>query len=718
MFTFCARNLNQILQKVSSKLCESGLDVTGKYLTHNETIELHPALIEMDDPCARTLLFPKRGNNPFSTLAETMWVLAGRDDVKWLEMFLPRAKDFSDDGCFTGDTKISLLNGDDVNIKDLVGKEFYVYSYDKDMKKIVPGKAKNCRCTGKKSIFLVELDNGEIIKTTSCHRFMTKDDEYKEVKNLSIGESLKPLYREINDLGYECAWSNNTRYRQTHRIMCDGITKQKDTVHHKDFNKRNNEPINLEAMNNLDHFIYHSDLKSDEMKKRWQDPKYREHFSKCISKSNKKRWSDPIYRSKMINKLNSIISTTEHRDKMVKGCKNKWENDLEFRLKMSEKIAKSNSNPTVIRLRFRGKITKIMRDIIESGLEITESNYTNYWKRGSPYYKNIDKYFESVEEAINEAKSYSNHKVVNVIDTGYEENVYDFEVEKYHNFALTSGIFVHNSVWRAGYGKRIRNWPNYKINGLNQPQTIDQLEYVYETLKKHPASRQAVISLWNPSEDCTVEKTKDFPCSNWLHFMIRDNKLDCVLTIRSNDLIWGLSSINVYEFTVIQEILARLLGVEVGKYWHFADSLHIYKKNNHENKIEDFANNTFEIPNDIPKFEFLKKDEVFMYGPNLYDHYMAAIEDLCDWLECEDNIKNHVYGNLDSGLNTIGLLLHLWIENIGNKEPWKNFDKTMSLIPFSDLKVSCRHWYLKNVMGILPDSNLILERAIDEARDI
>ena len=38
-----------------------------------------------------------------------------------------------------------------------------------------------------------------------------------------------------------------------------------------------------------------------------------------------------------------------------------------------------------------------------------------------------------------------NHKVVSIEYLPYREKVYDIEVDEYHNFALDSGVFVHNS---------------------------------------------------------------------------------------------------------------------------------------------------------------------------------------------------------------------------------------------------------------------------------
>jgi Thymidylate synthase len=49
-------------------------------------------------PCERVLFNPIRDCNPFFHFFETLWILAGRNDVKWASYFLPRIADYSDDG--------------------------------------------------------------------------------------------------------------------------------------------------------------------------------------------------------------------------------------------------------------------------------------------------------------------------------------------------------------------------------------------------------------------------------------------------------------------------------------------------------------------------------------------------------------------------------------------------------------------------------------------
>lgn len=102
---------------------------------------------------------------------------------------------------------------------------------------------------------------------------------------------------------------------------------------------------------------------------------------------------------------------------------------------------------------------------------------------------------------------------------------------------------------------------------------FDQLWKMVELLKKDPTSRRAVINLnyANPN----VIKTKDEPCTIALQFYVREDKVHCTGMMRSNDIWRGLPYDIVY-FTLLQTIIAKALGKEVGSYTHFATSLHLY----------------------------------------------------------------------------------------------------------------------------------------------
>lgn len=119
-------------------------------------------------------------------------------------------------------------------------------------------------------------------------------------------------------------------------------------------------------------------------------------------------------------------------------------------------------------------------------------------------------------------------------------------------------------TWRAAYGPRLRAWHG----------SVDQVDKVVRLLAESESSRRAVISLYDPDVD--FRESNDIPCTNWLHFTVRDGALNLGITVRSNDLIWGFSGINTFEWSVLQEMVAHWLGKSVGETTFFISSLHIY----------------------------------------------------------------------------------------------------------------------------------------------
>ncbi len=101
-------------------------------------------------------------------------------------------------GCFTGDTRIKLLDGTEKSFEELASLNpdeiFYVYSVD-EKGHIVVGEGKNARITRRHAELLeMTIDNGEKIRCTPDHRFMLRDGTYKEAQDLTIDDSLMPAY--------------------------------------------------------------------------------------------------------------------------------------------------------------------------------------------------------------------------------------------------------------------------------------------------------------------------------------------------------------------------------------------------------------------------------------------------------------------------------------------------------------------------------------------
>jgi hypothetical protein len=90
--------------------------------------------------------------------------------------------------CVTGDTKIQMpldrkKYPEGIPIKELEGKkDFYVYSMNNKTRKIELKKAYGCRKTKTDVVYEVEFSNGNKIKCTKEHKFLTDAGEMKELR--------------------------------------------------------------------------------------------------------------------------------------------------------------------------------------------------------------------------------------------------------------------------------------------------------------------------------------------------------------------------------------------------------------------------------------------------------------------------------------------------------------------------------------------------------
>ena len=105
-----------------------------------------------------------------------------------------------------------------------------------------------------------------------------------------------------------------------------------------------------------------------------------------------------------------------------------------------------------------------------------------------------------------------------------------------------------------------------------------QLSGVIEKLKTDESSRQAVISIYDGNLDLFGKGGVNTPCTLTLHFLIRNNMLHMIVNMRSNDVYFGFPY-DFFNFSMIQELVTRILGVNLGVYIHNAASMHLYSSN-------------------------------------------------------------------------------------------------------------------------------------------
>ena len=113
---------------------------------------------------------------------------------------------------------------------------------------------------------------------------------------------------------------------------------------------------------------------------------------------------------------------------------------------------------------------------------------------------------------------------------------------------------------------------------------ITQFEWCVKRLQQDKDSRQAIINYNQPRHK--YEGNKDFVCTISQAFNINNGFVNSTTLMRSNDLIYGLSY-DLPWFAGLQKDIADKLNLPIGKYQHYAASLHVYEK--HFKMLEEIA---------------------------------------------------------------------------------------------------------------------------------
>lgn len=193
-------------------------------------------------------------------------------------------------GCFTGDTKIKLLDGTERTFAELAelpeDEIFHVYSVDAEGR-IVVGEGRYSRIT-RRDMEIVELtfDDGSKVRCTPDHRFMLRDETWKQAQELTIDDSLMagyfrtaPVNEETNDYllvrqpktdEYEFVHRLADEYNEKHGLAPE--MKGAFVRHHVNFNRFDNRPANIVRMGWLEHLHLHA----EQIASLWQNEEFRE----------------------------------------------------------------------------------------------------------------------------------------------------------------------------------------------------------------------------------------------------------------------------------------------------------------------------------------------------------------------------------------------------------------------------------------------------------
>lgn len=230
-------------------------------------------------------------------------------------------------------------------------------------------------------------------------------------------------------------------------------------------------------------------------------------------------------------------------------------------------------------------------------------------------------------------------------------------------------------TFHAPYGHRLR----YSHIG-------DQIMMAIKQLRSDQDTRQVVLTIWDPARDfCKV--SKDIPCNDMLFLKIRDGKLNLTSCCRSNDIIWGAYGANAVQFSMIQEFMARSLGVDVGVYTQVSDSFHIYTDNDAYKRLQEHPRSA-----DLYGFTAMRPFPI-MNSANSAEQWLRQLE---EFTQDPAYVEDHVM-NFDPFF--VRVALPMW-------ESWsawkvKDVGRAIEILDgkceASDWSSACQQWLLRRI---------------------
>jgi len=296
--------------------------------------------------------------------------------------------------CFSGDTRVALADGSTPTLEEMAtraeqGELFWGYSVGQ-FGRITVSLLDAPRHIGRDALLEVRLDNDEIIRCTPDHEMVLRDGRLLPAHQLRPGDSLMPLYRQLAR-GYEVLYQpSNGHLYPTHRLadewnLRNGIYQDLPGTHrhHKDFNRRNNLPWNIERLPAADHIrLHNTENYGEDFDPGEHSQSIREAFERLRQEPGWQKHLSEVQREITVD----LVQDALHRTGSIRGAARLLDCDRTVFRRFPEAIAA-----------FRGH-----------------------------------------------APPRRNHKVVSIREQPGDHDVYCLTVPETGNFALAAGVFVSN----------------------------------------------------------------------------------------------------------------------------------------------------------------------------------------------------------------------------------------------------------------------------------
>ncbi len=175
--------------------------------------------------------------------------------------------------------------------------------------------------------------------------------------------------------------------------------------------------------------------------------------------------------------------------------------------------------------------------------------------------------------------------------------------------------------------------------GAYGPQVVRQLSYVCDSLADDPDTRQAVMTIWEQNPRIS----RDIPCTVSFQFLIRENKLHVVQTMRSSDAWLGYpydcfnaAMLAGYVMLLLRERKTRRLDIEgLGTHMMMIGSSHIYDINAEKSQLLIENKETLFSDDEFDPYEFSRAHELIAHLKALARGYF----DVCSVTYLVDQLK-------------------------------------------------------------------------------
>lgn len=235
---------------------------------------------------------------------------------------------------------------------------------------------------------------------------------------------------------------------------------------------------------------------------------------------------------------------------------------------------------------------QIINKIISDGYSNQGEQVRTVWKDGEPAYtKSIvaqSMHFSNNEVPILTTKKVAWKTAIRELLWIWQKKSNNVEELRQMNVQIWNEWEQEDGTIGKAYGyqlgKRNRTYPVKNLDAaLLDPShqvitgdtiLIDQVDYLIQELKSNPSSRRHITMLWNPDE---LDEMSLTPCVYETQWHVKGNRLHLEVRCRSNDMGLG-NPFNVFQYNVLQRMIAQVTGYELGEYHFHIGDAHIYER--------------------------------------------------------------------------------------------------------------------------------------------